>query len=70
MAGGLHRHLKSLRSLERDSGWIHHLVKEAENERMHLFFFLAMKQPGLCFKTAVAAVQAIFFTAYFMAYLV
>lgn len=26
MVGGMHRHLKSLRTLERDHGWIHHLV--------------------------------------------
>jgi len=40
MIGGMQRHLRSLRTLERDHGWIHHLLQEAENERMHLFFFL------------------------------
>lgn len=40
MVGGMQRHLRSLRTLERDHGWIHHLLEEAENERMHLFFFL------------------------------
>jgi len=43
MAGGMHRHLRSLRSLERDNGWIHHLLQEAENERMHLFFLLRLR---------------------------
>ena len=40
MIGGMTRHMRSLRTLERDQGWIHHLLQEAENERMHLFFFL------------------------------
>jgi len=26
MIGGMHRHLRSLRTLERDHGWIHHLL--------------------------------------------
>ena len=26
MVGGMARHLKSLRTLERDNGWIHHLL--------------------------------------------
>lgn len=38
--GGMHRHMKSLRTMERDHGWIHHLLEESENERMHLFIFL------------------------------
>ncbi len=28
------RHLMSLRTMERDRGWIHTLLEEAENERM------------------------------------
>ena len=30
------RHFRSLRCLQRDHGWIHTLLEEAENERMHL----------------------------------
>lgn len=40
MVGGMLRHLRSLGSLQQDGGWIHHLLEEAENERMHLFTFL------------------------------
>lgn len=40
MVAGAHRHLRSLRTLEHDNGWIHHLLQEAENERMHLFIFM------------------------------
>lgn len=36
----MHRHLRSLRSMQRDNGWIHTLLEEAENERMHLLTFL------------------------------
>lgn len=36
----MHRHLSSLRNMERDYGWIHLLLEEAENERMHLLKFL------------------------------
>jgi len=32
------RHLTSLRLMRRDSGWIHTLLEEAENERMHLMW--------------------------------
>jgi threonyl-tRNA synthetase len=54
MIGGMQRHLRSLRTLERDHGWIHHLLQEAENERMHLFFFLKQRSPGISFRLAVA----------------
>lgn len=36
MAGAMVRHLQSLRLMKRDNGWIHTLLEEAENERMHL----------------------------------
>ena len=55
MVGGMHRHLQSMRYLERDHGWIHHLLQEAENERMHLFFFLTLRNPGIFFRMVIAA---------------
>ena len=54
MAAGMARHLKSLRTLERDNGWIHHLLQEAENERMHLFIFLHLRNPGVLMRSSVA----------------
>jgi len=54
MIGGMVRHLKSLRTLERDHGWIHHLLQEAENERMHLFIFLTMRNPGVFLRSGIA----------------
>jgi len=53
MIGGMQRHMRSLRTLERDHGWIHHLLQEAENERMHLFFFLNQRNPGIIFRTMI-----------------
>ena len=70
MIGGMQRHLRSLRTLERDNGWIHHLLQEAENERMHLFFFLKQRHPGITFRILIALAQGIFFNAYFLMYLI
>lgn len=70
MIGGMIRHLRSLRTLERDHGWIHHLLQEAENERMHLFIFLTMRNPGIIMRISIAITQAIFFNFYFIMYMV
>ena len=60
-AAGMMRHLKSLRKMERDNGWIHTLLEEAENERMHLMTFMQLRRPGILFRAAVIISQ-IFFT--------
>lgn len=70
MIGGMTRHLRSLRTLEADHGWIHHLLQEAENERMHLFIFLTMRNPGVLFRSFIAIAQAAFFNLYFFMYLI
>ena len=70
MIGGMARHLRSLRTLERDHGWIHHLLQEAENERMHLFFFIKQRNPGILFRIMIALAQGIFFNTYFLFYLI
>ena len=69
MVGGMVRHLKSLGSLKEDGGWIHHLLEEAENERMHLFTFLDLRSPGILFRLAVLITQAIFLSGYSAAYI-
>ncbi|KAJ3259716.1 hypothetical protein HK103_001977 [Boothiomyces macroporosus] len=66
---GILRHLRSLRRMERDYGWIHTLLEEAENERMHLLTFIKLKQPGLLFRFCVVATQGIFMNGFFLAYL-
>jgi hypothetical protein len=40
MVAAQHRHFYSLRAMSRDYGWIHSLLEEAENERMHLLTFI------------------------------
>ena len=68
-AAGMIRHLHSLRTLERDHGWIHTLVEEAENERMHLLTFLQLRNPGPLVRAAVIVTQTAFTAAFCMAYL-
>ena len=64
------RHLHSLRRMQRDHGWIHTLLEEAENERMHLMTFLQLKRPGPIFRFAVIFTQTIFTAGFFATYLI
>ena len=70
MVASMVRHFESLRLLRRDNGWIHTLLTEAENERMHLLTFLSLTKPSLPFRAAVLVTQGVFFNAFFLAYLV
>ncbi|XP_033105835.1 alternative oxidase, mitochondrial-like isoform X2 [Anneissia japonica] len=70
MVGGMLRHLRSLRRMERDHGWIHTLLEEAENERMHLMTALELKKPSKFFTLAVLGAQGIFVNIFFVAYLI
>lgn len=70
MVGGMLRHLRSLRRMESDHGWIQTLLTEAENERMHLMTFMDIRQPGLVFRTVVILAQAVMFNLLFLLYAV
>eukprot|EP00879_Flechtneria_rotunda_P007838 GHRR01008214.1.p1 GENE.GHRR01008214.1~~GHRR01008214.1.p1 ORF type:complete len:308 (+),score=120.42 GHRR01008214.1:590-1513(+) len=70
MVGGMLRHLRSLRMMRKDNGWINTLLQEAENERMHLLTFMEMRNPGWFFRTAVIGAQGVMFNMLFVAYLV
>ena len=70
MVGGLLQHLKSLRHIRDDQGWIRELLDEAENERMHLMTFVEIAQPNLLERLIIMATQAVFYNAYFLLYLV
>ena len=61
LVGGALRHLQSLRLMRRDNGWIHTLMEEAENERMHLLTFIQLKRPGPLFRLAVIGTQGLVF---------
>lgn len=69
MVAGMIRHLHSLRLMRRDHGWIHTLLSEAENERMHLLIALNLRSPGPFFRAMVIGGQAVFLTYYTIAYL-
>ena len=69
MVGGLLVHLKSLRYIRDDQGWIRTLLDEAENERMHLMTFIEIAQPTRFERFVVMVTQAIFYNAYFWLYL-
>mmetsp|Transcript_8803 Transcript_8803/g.32452 ORF Transcript_8803/g.32452 Transcript_8803/m.32452 type:complete len:381 (-) Transcript_8803:1879-3021(-) len=69
MVGGMLRHLHSLRTMKRDHGWIHTLLEEAENERMHLLTFLEIRKPGPFMRLMVLLAQGTFFNLFFLSYL-
>ena len=70
MVASMIRHFESLRLMRRDGGWIHSLLAEAENERMHLLTFLELRKPGPAMRAAVLVTQGIFFNSFFLAYLI
>lgn len=69
MVGGLLQHLKSIRYIRDDKGWIKTLLDEAENERMHLMTFVQIAQPSLFERLLIMAVQIIFYNFFFFLYL-
>jgi hypothetical protein len=69
MVGGMLRHLRSLRGMKRDNGWIETLLEESYNERMHLLTFMTMCEPGVFMKLMIIGAQGVFFNSLFIAYL-
>jgi ubiquinol oxidase len=69
MVGGMLNHLKSLRRMEDDHGWIRTLLDEAENERMHLMTFIAVAKPSPFERFLIILAQGFFFNAFFLLYL-
>jgi len=57
MLGGMFRHFRSLRQLERDHGFIFTLLEEAENERMHLIVCMSFFEAGPVTRAVVSAGQ-------------
>lgn len=70
MVGATLNHLKALRRMQDDNGWIRTLMDEAENERMHLMTFIEVCKPTLFERLVVLVVQWIFYMAFFGLYLV
>lgn len=69
MVGGLLQHLKCLRHIREDQGWIKTLLEEAENERMHLMTFVEIAKPTTFERLLIMLTQAIFYNLYFFLYL-
>lgn len=69
MVGGMMQHLKSLRRMRDDDGWIKELLDEAENERMHLMAFVALFKPNWFERVLVLFAQGAFWNFYFVLYL-
>ena len=70
MVGGMLIHLKSLRRIKEDKGWIKTLLDEAENERMHLMTFINIAQPTLFERFLIMFAQFIFIIFYLMVYII
>lgn len=70
MVGGMILHLKSLRRMEDDHDWIHTLLDEAENERMHLMTFVEIAQPTKFERFLVIGAQGIFYFSYLILYII
>ncbi len=70
MVGATLTHLKSLRRMQDDQGWIRTLMDEAENERMHLMTFIAIAKPSTFERLVILFVQWIFYLGFFALYLI
>jgi ubiquinol oxidase len=70
MVGGALQHLRSLRQMKSDHGWIRTLLDEAENERMHLMTFILIAQPSRIERLLILIVQGIFYNLYFLLYVI
>ena len=70
MVGGSLQHLRALRRMESDHGWIHTLLDEAENERMHLMTFIHVTQPSRFERLLILVTQGIFYNFFFLLYLI
>lgn len=69
MVGGALQHLKSLRSMKSDDGWIKVLLDEAENERMHLMTFIEIAKPNAFERLMIVVAQGLFYNLFFLLYL-
>ena len=69
MVAGMLLHLKSLRKMQDDRGWIKILLDEAENERMHLMTFIQIAKPTLIERVIIMMAQFIFILMYLIIYI-
>jgi len=68
MVAGTLQHLRALRRMESDDGWIRTLLDEAENERMHLMTFIEIAKPSPFERFLILMAQGIFYNFFFLVY--
>lgn len=68
MVAGAGLHLRSLRRMEDDRGWIKELLDEADNERMHLMTFIELAKPNFLERMIIVVAQAVFVAFYAIVY--
>ena len=69
MVAGMLIHLRSLRSMQTGYGsQIREMLAEAENERMHLMFFIEIAKPNTFERLLVITAQGVFMTFYLFMY--
>jgi len=70
MVAGMLIHLRSLRSMQTGYGsQIREMLAEAENERMHLMFFIEIAKPNAFERLLVILAQGVFMTFYLFMYI-
>ena len=70
MVAGVWMHFKSLRAMKAGYGeQIREMLSEAENERMHLMFFIEIAKPTLIERTIVLSAQIVFGLFYLFMYI-
>ena len=70
MVAGALQHLRALRRMEDDQGWIRILLDEAENERMHLMTFIHIAKPSGLERILILFTQGVFYNFFFVLYLI
>lgn len=62
-------HLRCLRRMIDDEGWVRMFMDEAENQRAHLMAFVAIRRPSGMERLLIVLAQGIFYNAFFLLYL-
>lgn len=70
MVAGSLQHLRALRRMESDHGWIRTLLDEAENERMHLMTFIHIARPTRFERILILIAQGGFYNLFFLLYVI
>jgi ubiquinol oxidase len=63
-------HLRCLRRMMDDRGWVRTFMGEAENQRAHLMAFVAITRPSFMGRLQIVVAQGVFYNAYFLLSLV